>query len=260
MSLLETGTISCRINNTLQSKCTIWPFSHIFMVDHISRWNQKESCSQKSSSSDFVHTKRSNRNDECRHFHRNLSFPSPNRQEHWSQRAATAYSSEPLFLLFLKDLEGVFLAAGSVIRVIPRRAAVLLQGALLVRQLRDAAALPPRLPSSRRWRRVRFSGIEADRARGFRQAVHLSQAGRLLQTLRVFNEDGAVVRQLHGTGLVNAVPSVGGVTVQRHGVLTAPREAVHQRGGFDQVAFGAVGRQAVTNLRERQRRVRIRSV
>lgn len=144
----------------------------------------------------------------------------------------------------------MFLAAGSGICVVPRRSAVLLQGALLVRQLRDAAALPSRVPSSRRRRRVRLGGIEADRARGFRQAVYLPQAGRLLQTLHGLHEDGAVVHQLHGTGLVNAVPSVGGVAVQRGGVFAAPGEAVHQRGGLDQVAFGAVGGQSVAHLRE----------
>lgn len=146
----------------------------------------------------------------------------------------------------------MFLAAGSGIRVVPRRSAVLLQGALLVRQLRDAAALSSRLPSSRRRRRVRLGGIEADRAGGLRQAVYLPQAGRLLQTLHGLHEDGAVVHQLHGTGLVDAVPSVGGVAVQRRGVFAAaaPGEAVHQRGGLDQVAFGAVGGQPVAHLRE----------
>lgn len=181
-------------------------------------------------------------------FYRNFSFLPPNRTKQSSQRPGTACRSEPLFLLLLEDLEGVFLAAGSGIRVIPRRAAVLLQGALLVGQLRDAAAL--QWPSSCRRRCVRFGGIQADRARRFRQAVNLSQAGRLLQALHVLHEDGAVVHQLHGTGLVDAVPSVGGVTVQRHGIFTAPGQAVHQRGGLDQVAFGAVGRQSVADLRE----------
>lgn len=48
---------------------------------------------------------------------------------------------------------------------------------------------------------------------------------------------------------MNTVPSVGGLTVQRHGIFTAPGKAVHQRGGLDQVAFGAVGGQSVADLR-----------
>lgn len=49
---------------------------------------------------------------------------------------------------------------------------------------------------------------------------------------------------------MKTVPSVGGVTVRRHGIFTIPSEAVHQRGGLDQVAFGAVGRQPVADLRK----------
>lgn len=259
-SLLETGTISCRINNTLQSKCTIWPFS-----PHIHGWPYKQMkpkgkllpiiqffrfCTYKK-----MHWRRL-----VPPFNRNSSILPPNRTKQSSQRPGTACRLEPLFLLLLEDLEGVFLAAGSGIRVIPRGGAVLLQGALLVGQLWDAAALPPQLPPSCRRRCVWFGGIQADRAWRFRQAVNLSQTGRLLQALHVLHEDGAVVHQLHGTGLVNAVPSVGGVTVQRHGIFTAPRQAVHQRGGLDQVAFGAVGRQSVADLREWQWGVGIGSV
>lgn len=230
---------------------------HIFMVDLISRLNQKGS-QKKSSSSDCGPTKRCTVNDLSCQFNRNL-LPHAGRSSKVKE-LGTACSSQILLLLFLEDLEGVFLAAGGGIRVIPRRSAVLLQGALLVRQLRDAAALPSRLPSSRRRRRVRFGGIEADWARRFRQAVDLSQAGRLLQALHGLHEDGAVVHQLHGAGLVNAVASVGGVAVQRHGIFAAPGEAVHQRGGLDQVAFGAVGGQSVADLREWERRIGIGSV
>lgn len=147
----------------------------------------------------------------------------------------------------------MFLAAGGGIGVFSRGAAVLLQRALLGGQLWDAAAsLRRRLPSGRR-RRVGFRGVGAERAGGLRQTVDLSRAGRLLRAVHLLHEDGAVVGGLRRPDLVNAVPSVGRVSVQRGGV-------VKEGGGLDQVAFGAVGREPITNLREGQGGLGVRAV
>lgn len=171
---------------------------------------------------------------------------------------------KPLFPLFLEDLEGVFLAAGSGICVFSCRAAVLFQRALLGGQLRDAGATlcpqDPWLPSSGgRWS-VRFSWVGAERAGGLWQGVYLSKAGQLLHAAHVLHYNGAIGEGLCGIGFVNAVPSVGGVAVQWDNVVSTSREPVNERGGLDDVTFGAVGRQSITNLGEWQGRVRIRSV
>lgn len=59
---------------------------------------------------------------------------------------------------------------------------------------------------------------------------------------------------------MNAVPSVGGVRMQRDGIICTTGEPMHERSGLDDVAFGAIGRESITNLGECQGRVRIRSI
>lgn len=140
------------------------------------------------------------------------------------------------FLLLLEDLEGVFLASGGGIRILARGAAVLLQRALLGRQLRDAGggALGPGGRGG-----LRLGGTE--RAGGLGGAVGLARRRPLLLLLlllRPAHEDGAVGQML-AAALVEPGAAVG--------------QAVQQRDGLHQEAFGG-------KRREGQRRVRVGAI
>lgn len=175
-----------------------------------------------------------------------------------------------LFPLLLKDLEGVFLAAGGGIRVLPRGATVLLQRTLLGGQLRDAGGALGRrhaqLPRPRRRGRLGFGGVGAERAGRLGRAVNLAEARRRLHAVHALHEDGAFAQQLRGAELVQAVATIGSVGVQRgggggdDGFVPSAGQAVHKRSGLHQVAFGAVGGESVAGLREGQRRVRVGSI
>lgn len=158
----------------------------------------------------------------------------------------------------------MFLAAGSGICVFSRRAAVLLQRALLGRQLRDAGVAlgpcgPRSLAPTRGRGRVRFGGVGAERAGRLGQAVDLPHAGRLLHAVHGLHEDGAV-GQVAGAHLVHAVPPVVGLSVQRDGVVSAPGQAVHEGGGLDEEPLGAVGREPIPHLGEGQGGVRVGAI
>lgn len=146
----------------------------------------------------------------------------------------------------------MFLAAGSGICVFSCGAAVLLQRALLGRQLRDAGGtLGPRdarLPSSCGRGCFGFGGVGTERAGRLRQAVYLSHAERLFNAVHILHEYGAVADELCGAHLVHAVPSIGGVSVQRDGIVSSAGQPVYERGRLDQVAFGAVGRESIAGL------------
>lgn len=51
---------------------------------------------------------------------------------------------------------------------------------------------------------------------------------------------------------MKAVPTIGGVSVQRDDIVCPAGQALHERCGLDKVALGAVGRKPVTDLGQGQ--------